>query len=832
MTLTIRPGVKIKPGINVTVPLPPVSYSLTSVASNINEGSSLTFNVTTTAVPNGTILYWSTGFSGTNMSGGRLSLDSGSVTVSSGAASFSITVSADELTSPDQQEFIVRLYKDAPGGSGGTEVDQISINVNDTSLTRPQWANDDATASGGSVSYQYYKFHITKTKGADLYNATQISELIILNGSTRLTGGTATNPDGSNNEGEDASQAFDGYYDTKWCDKNYVTNSHTSTLIIDYGTAQTSNGFTFATGNDYPDRDPVQWTFEGSNNGSTWDIIQNQNTDASYTLSRSALVGTVFNHPVHGSAVFDGSSWLEVGSTYWTLNTGANLGGFNSGTPITLKDTSGNYYNTTLYDYANGTIFNVNKVSGMPQPGNNWRWGLGGDEPGYYIYSSSEPTQPWNLGRNSTIEWWQKAGNSIANGGTWIGGILTQNAGQSGIDIFQVDGMCVGNGNNNTGRWQEDPMPDEWSHVAVVSTWDGISGAGTISVYFNGVLQPFTSGQYSSYLQNASDTLKIGSRLQAGGQSFTGKITNIRILNNTDYTGDFTPTVLPIKFSPNTRFLWTPTDQSLVTDTADTDYILPITNHGATYSSDYPSMSNWPTFGFSGFPGFPVMQWGPNIANDPFVLTTSNIADGTTLYWQVEHIDTIDANFGAVSGSFTINTNTGSFTLPTPGGGFTNSGHHFKIRIRTGSQFGPVVTRTNSIMISYCVAPWTTILLADKTTTTAGDLTVGTMLWAQHETTLEWGEYAVTDASLISNMDRYTVTFDDSRELVATGSHPVLTTKGWKPIMDLVSGDEILQEVGTAIVSSLIYRDRGDVIKITVDSAHTYVSEGIISHNK
>lgn len=829
MSLTIRPGITIKPGINVVVPLPPVSYTVDSTYGGVNEGDTMPFYITTSAVPDGTTLYWKV--ENETTTDARFDAVSGSVVVQGGAGSFSITPLADHYTEGTTY-FHVSLHT---GSASGPVVAQtVTKLIGDTSLTRPRWTDGDDTATGGSVSYQYYKFHITKTKGADSYNSTQISELIILNSSTRLTGGTSTNPDGNNNAGEDSSKGFDGYYDTKWCDKNYVTNSNTSTLIIDYGTAQTSNGFTFATGNDNPDRDPIQWTFEGSNDGSTWDIIQNQNTDAIYPLSRNALVGTVFNYPVHGSAVFDGSSWLEVGNTYWSLTSSNGFINYGViGQPIRLKDPSGNYYDTTLYDHVGygGTPVKVNKVPGMPQPQTDWLWGLGGYEPNHDIINVSEPTQPWNLGKDSTIEWWQKSGNSIANGGAWIGGILTQNSGQNGIDIFQVDGMCVGNGTNNAGVWHEDPMPDEWSHVAVVSTWDGISGAGVLSVYYNGVLQPFSSGQYSSYLQNASDTLKIGSRLQAGGQSFTGKITNMRILNNTNYLGEFTPDVLPVKFSPNTRFLWTPTDQSLVTDPADTDYILPITNHGATYSSDYPDMSNWPTYEFTGYPGYPVGSFSNYFANSPFVLTTTNVPDNTILYWQIEHVDTVDSDFNTLSGSFTINSNTGSFTLPIKGS-FSNVGHHFKIRIRTGSQFGPVVKRTISIQLAGCVAPWTTILLADKTTTTAGELTVGTMLWTQNAATHEWGEYSVSDVMIIPNQERWTVTFDDNRELTASDNHPVLTDRGWVALSQLVIGDRVAQEIGYAAVSSVSYRDRGDVVKITVDLAHTYVSQGVISHNK
>ena len=138
MTLTIRPGVTLKPGITVAKPLPPESYSLSSDGNGVNEGSSKTIDVTTTAVPDGTILYWATSIQGTNMSFGRLSPGSGSVTVTGGAASFSITVSADNLTSTDQQAFFVHLFKGAPNGQPGcVGVGDLTIYVNDTSQTPP-----------------------------------------------------------------------------------------------------------------------------------------------------------------------------------------------------------------------------------------------------------------------------------------------------------------------------------------------------------------------------------------------------------------------------------------------------------------------------------------------------------------------------------------------------------------------------------------------------------------------------------------------------------------------------------------------------------------------
>ena len=113
------------------------TYTLSTVddVTSIDEGEELIFNVTTTDVDDGTTLYWAIGVGGGNMSFGRVSATSGSVTVDSNAASFGMTVSADNLTSPSQQSYLISLYKDGPGGGGGVLVDDITIDVNDTSQT-------------------------------------------------------------------------------------------------------------------------------------------------------------------------------------------------------------------------------------------------------------------------------------------------------------------------------------------------------------------------------------------------------------------------------------------------------------------------------------------------------------------------------------------------------------------------------------------------------------------------------------------------------------------------------------------------------------------------
>jgi hypothetical protein len=130
-----------------------------------------------------------------------------------------------------------------------------------------------------------------------------------------------------------------------------------------------------------------------------------------------------------------------------------------------------------------------------------------------------------------------------------------------------------------------------------------------------------------------------------------------------------------------------------------------------------------------------------------------------------------------------------------------------------------------------CVSPNTQILLADGTSKQAGLLEVGDMLHTMHEDTLEYGDYPVSAISTVIQ-PRYEVLFDDDHKMVVSFSHKFLSN-GWTPMYELESGSKVELHGGKfkSIVSKTDIGP-GDVIKMTVQDAHTYISEGILSHNK
>ena len=127
------------------------TYSISPASGSVNEGSSLTFNVTTTNVSDNTTLYWDV----TNP--GDFSTSNGSFNISSNAGSFSVTPTADSTTE-GEETFTATIYTDQ-----GRSVDvatSSTVKINDTS-TAPTYSISPASSTvneGSSLT-----FNITTT---------------------------------------------------------------------------------------------------------------------------------------------------------------------------------------------------------------------------------------------------------------------------------------------------------------------------------------------------------------------------------------------------------------------------------------------------------------------------------------------------------------------------------------------------------------------------------------------------------------------------------------------------------------------------------------------
>lgn len=104
-------------------------YSVAPAFSNVNEGSYLTFNVSTTYVPNGTTLYWTINTNGSS-SPSDFDATSGSFIINSNSGSFSVYVNPDQVTEGSESFF---AYVRTGSVSGGIVATSSVVTINDTS---------------------------------------------------------------------------------------------------------------------------------------------------------------------------------------------------------------------------------------------------------------------------------------------------------------------------------------------------------------------------------------------------------------------------------------------------------------------------------------------------------------------------------------------------------------------------------------------------------------------------------------------------------------------------------------------------------------------------
>ena len=110
------------------------TYALTPSAGSVNEGGSVTFSLTTTNVAENTPLVWKlsgTGITTADVEGGQLE---GNLSVAAdGTASFSVTLTADQLTE-GAETLVARLFADS---TSTAVLSSTSVVVNDTSQAPP-----------------------------------------------------------------------------------------------------------------------------------------------------------------------------------------------------------------------------------------------------------------------------------------------------------------------------------------------------------------------------------------------------------------------------------------------------------------------------------------------------------------------------------------------------------------------------------------------------------------------------------------------------------------------------------------------------------------------
>ncbi len=97
--------------------------------------------------------------------------------------------------------------------------------------------------------------------------------------------------------------------------------------------------------------------------------------------------------------------------------------------------------------------------------------------------------------------------------------------------------------------------------------------------------------------------------------------------------------------------------------------------------------------------------------NTNFTVNTTNVLDGTTLYWDINHITTSSNDFLASNGSLVINSDTGTFWIQPISGDTPAEVETFTINLRTDSSTGQIVATMGEVTVvdsEPYVAPITT----------------------------------------------------------------------------------------------------------------------------
>jgi len=127
-----------------------------------------------------------------------------------------------------------------------------------------------------------------------------------------------------------------------------------------------------------------------------------------------------------------------------------------------------------------------------------------------------------------------------------------------------------------------------------------------------------------------------------------------------------------------------------------------------------------------------------------------------------------------------------------------------------------------------CPSPEMLIHLADGSKKPAGELAVGDVVRTQHEHTMAWGDHPVTHTEIIPNAQRLKIKFEDT-EIVCSYDHKFFDkVDSWVTAKDVKFRDILSGKV----VKSVEQVEPGPVVMITIDDAHTYICQGLLSHNK
>jgi Secretion system C-terminal sorting domain/Putative binding domain, N-terminal len=235
-------------------------------------------------------------FSYTKPNGGNnLSLSQSTWSPSSSAGTQGVNVTSNIAWSVSTSDGSWLTTSTSSGSNNGSFT--ISATANGSTASR----SGTITVSGSGVSSQTVSVTQAGTSGGSPIDRTE--------------GGTASDDNASNPGGEDETKAFDNQHGTKWLVFNSIGK-------IDYdfagNDAYAINSYTVTTANDAPNRDPKNWTLQGSDSGSGgWVDLdsrsdQFENAPRFHTITYSLNNTTAYKHYRLNVTANRGDIYLQI----------------------------------------------------------------------------------------------------------------------------------------------------------------------------------------------------------------------------------------------------------------------------------------------------------------------------------------------------------------------------------------------------------------------------------------------------------------------------------------------------------------------------------------
>jgi hypothetical protein len=134
-----------------------------------------------------------------------------------------------------------------------------------------------------------------------------------------------------------------------------------------------------------------------------------------------------------------------------------------------------------------------------------------------------------------------------------------------------------------------------------------------------------------------------------------------------------------------------------------------------------------------------------------------------------------------------------------------------------------------------CPAPETLVTMANAAHAgpgelrPAGDVLPDEWVWTRHEITGRWGAYRVIGHSLHWS-ERVRTRFADGRAIVSSPPHRMAVDSDYRAVTTFRPGT-LVDGSQPGSVLGVEPCDPGPVVKMTIEDAHTYETEGLLSHN-